>query len=61
MLDAYWTAADEDGELALSFFDLIQQEVASSDFSPGHTYWMSDASADGLRRLWRYVLRPYLA
>jgi AAA domain (dynein-related subfamily)/Conserved hypothetical protein (DUF2461) len=52
----------EDGELALQLFDLVQQRVGNSDFAPGHAYWMGDdTSADGLRRVWRYELKPYLA
>jgi AAA domain (dynein-related subfamily)/Conserved hypothetical protein (DUF2461) len=52
----------EDGELALHLFDLVQQRVDSRDFAPGHSYWMvDDTSADGLRRVWRYELKPYLA
>lgn len=52
----------EGAELALKMFDLVQRAVASEDFAPGHSYWLTDdISALGLLRLWDYELRPYLA
>jgi MoxR-like ATPase len=62
ILAEHLASTGEDGGLVLKFFDLLQKEVDSRDFAPGHAYWMGDdISADGLRRLWRYELRPYLA
>ena len=52
----------EDAALGLELFDLIQTKVGNPDVAPGHTYFMTDdVSADGLRRIWRYELRPYLS
>lgn len=62
VLSRYLAGAADDGELAIRFFDLVQERVDNRDFAPGHAYWMGDdISADGLRRVWRYELKPYLA
>lgn len=62
VLVAHLAPLGEEGQLALDFFDRVQADVDSRDFSPGHSYWMGDdVSAEGLRRLWRYELKPYLA
>jgi uncharacterized protein (DUF2461 family) len=62
VLRRHLAGVGDDGELALRFFDLVQERVDSRDFAPGHAYWMGeDISADGLRRVWRYEIKPYLA
>lgn len=62
VLAAHLAPQGEDGDLALAMFDLLQDAVADRDLAPGHSYWMvDDVSAVGLRRMWRYELRPYLA
>jgi hypothetical protein len=62
VLNAYFLARDDDGDLAIQFFDLVQKRVNSPDFAPGHSYWMGeDVTAQGLFRTWRYELQPYLA
>jgi MoxR-like ATPase len=62
VLLGHFSRTDDDGELAVKLFDLLQSEIDSRDFAPGHTYWMGeDVTADGLRRVWRYELRPYLS
>jgi hypothetical protein len=61
VLSAHLARRGDDGEMVLGLFDLVQAEVKTRDFCPGHSYWMGDdISADGLRRVWRYELRPYL-
>jgi uncharacterized protein (DUF2461 family)/energy-coupling factor transporter ATP-binding protein EcfA2 len=61
VLSAWLTANGEDGDLVLRFFDLVQAKMTSSDFAPGHSYWMADdSSPQGLLRTWQYELRPYL-
>lgn len=50
-----------EADLALRFFDLVQERVGRTDFAPGHSYWMlEDPSAATLSQVWRYELRPYL-
>lgn len=50
-----------DTNLAMRFFDLVQERVGRTDFAPGHSYWMlEDPSAAALSQVWRYELRPYL-
>src|SRR5262249_27680326 len=62
VLQGYLDDREEDGELALRFFDVVQEHVIDRDFAPGHAYWMvDDISAAGLDFVWRYELRPYLA
>jgi hypothetical protein len=62
ILKSYLKARDEDTDLVLHFFDLVQERVASPDYAPGHSYWMAeDLSPQGLSRVWRYELYPYLA
>jgi hypothetical protein len=62
VLESYLKARDEDTDLVLRFFDLVQERVASPDYAPGHSYWMTeDLSPQGLSRVWRYELYPYLA
>jgi AAA domain (dynein-related subfamily) len=62
VLAGYLRARDEDPTLVLRFFDLVQERVASPDYAPGHSYWMTeDLSPQGLARVWRYELQPYLA
>src|SRR5690606_8521681 len=62
VLAAHLAPLGEEGDLALEMFDLLQTAVADRDLAPGHSYWMvDDVSATGLRRMWRYELRPYLA
>lgn len=61
VLRQHLAGRSEEGELAIRFYDLVQQKVDNPDFAPGHTYWMSDdVSPAGLSRMWRYELRPYL-
>ncbi|WP_259275880.1 MrcB family domain-containing protein [Micromonospora chalcea] len=51
----------EQADLVLKFFDIVQDGVNNDDFSPGHSYWMGeDGTAQGLDRVWRYELLPYL-
>ena len=60
--DVLSSALGEDGELAVQMFNLIQDFVDDEDFSPGHSYWITDdSSAEALDRIWRYELRPYLS
>jgi hypothetical protein len=62
VLESYLKARNEDTDLVLRFFDLVQERVASPDYAPGHSYWMTeDLSPQGLSRVWRYELYPYLA
>ena len=52
----------DDPDLVLRMFEVIQDTIGNPSIAPGHSYFMSeDLSADGLRRIWRYELRPYLA
>lgn len=52
----------EDTDLVLRFFELVSDRVGDWESAPGHSYWMADdLSAQGLARVWRYELRPYLA
>lgn len=61
VLSRYFERQGADGDLALRMFDLVQGLVEVEDYAPGHTYWMADdTSAQGLERIWRYELRPYL-
>lgn len=51
----------EDSDTALRFFDLISERVGAWEAAPGHSYWMAeDLTPEGLDRVWRYELRPYL-
>jgi hypothetical protein len=62
VLSGFLDARDEDNEIVLRFFDLVQARVDNPDFAPGQSYWMGDdLSAEGLYRVWRYELQPYLA
>ena len=62
VLERHLAASGDDGEIVLGFFDLVQKTVNSKDFSPGHSYWMTDdVTAQGLHRVWGYELYPYLA
>jgi hypothetical protein len=62
VLEKYFEARNEPESIALTLFDLIQERVNDPDFAPGHSYWMTDdATAQGLYRVWRYELYPYLA
>ena len=52
--DVLSSALGEDGELAVQMFNLIQDFVDDEDFSPGHSYWITDdSSAEALDRIWR--------
>jgi AAA domain (dynein-related subfamily) len=52
----------EDNDVVMRFFELVQTRVADANFAPGHSYWMGDdLTAEGLYRVWRYELQPYLA
>ncbi|MGA4732043.1 MrcB family domain-containing protein [Micromonospora taraxaci] len=64
VLESHFVVADrgEQADLVLKFFDIVQEGVNNDDFSPGHSYWMGeDGTAQGLYRVWRYELLPYLA
>jgi hypothetical protein len=62
VLVGHLARTQDDFEVAVRMFDLLQKEVDSPEFAPGHSYWMGDdVTPDGLRRVWRYELRPYLA
>ena len=62
ILEAHLVETGDDPLLALQFFDEVQRRIANSSFAPGHSYWMNgDATAEGLYRIWRYELHPYLA
>ncbi|NYH44768.1 hypothetical protein HNR22_004495 [Micromonospora jinlongensis] len=64
VLESHLVVADrgEQADLVLKFFDIVQEGVDNADFSPGHSYWMGeDGTAQGLYRVWRYELLPYLA
>lgn len=61
VLERYLDRREATAQQVLGFFDLIQQQVGDSSFAPGHSYWMTDdLSAQGLERIWKYELRPYL-
>lgn len=61
ILTAYLASRDEDPELPLKFFDLVQSRVSDPHFAPGHTFWMTeDLTPRGLDRVWRFQLKPYL-
>lgn len=62
VLKSHFNESADDGDLAIEFFDMVQKRVNSTDFAPGHSYWMGDdVTAQGLYRMWRYDLYPYLA
>jgi len=61
VLGAHLAGRGESADLVVAFFDLVQKAVDNPDFAPGHSYWMGDdATAQGLFRIWRYELLPYL-
>jgi uncharacterized protein (DUF2267 family) len=54
-------AVGSEGSLAVEMFDLVQGAVGDDAFAPGHSYWMTaDLSAEGLIRVWKYEIEPYL-
>lgn len=62
VLEGWLDDHPEDGDTALRFFDLITDRVGAWEAAPGHSYWMADdLTPEGLDRIWRYELRPYLA
>jgi uncharacterized protein (DUF2461 family) len=62
VLASYLEGRGEPDHPTLDFFRTVQTAVADDDLAPGHSYWMApDLTPEGLDRIWRYELKPYLA
>jgi hypothetical protein len=62
VLAGYLNAVGEPTLPTMQFFRTVRDAVADADLAPGHSYWMApDLTPEGLDRIWRYELRPYLA